>query len=178
MPEARLTPTSARNGADCPEKRFLAATRLSTAACVLVTLRKMPSIRNLRAAEKKEEEEEAPEVGRAEREALLGGRKEECPPLKSLRSSNFPTPQFLLCPWRRTPAGAARPRVSFLSALMTSCIPALAALAAGSAAPVPPPALAKAAVAARAQGSASEGAGGRKRTSLEAPYNSVVGVLG
>ena len=73
VPEARLTPSSARKGADCPEESCLAARLLSAAACVLVTLRRMLSTTKRCAAKPflSASRGDNDRVGRAEREALL-----------------------------------------------------------------------------------------------------------
>ena len=73
VPEARLTPSSAKNGAECPEDSSFAALLLNTAACVLVTLLRMLSTTKRCAAKPflSASNGDRDRVGSAERDVLL-----------------------------------------------------------------------------------------------------------
>ena len=74
VPEARLTPSSAKKGAEWPEESSLAALLLNAAACVLVTLLRMLSMTKRCAAKPFRSASNGDDdrvVGRAERDVLL-----------------------------------------------------------------------------------------------------------
>jgi len=96
-PEARLTPTRARKGVECPPKRFLVALRLSEAALPLVTLLSTPSTSRRRALAKKPDAL----VGRLTREReRTGGVETGLAIASSLLKAK---PLFLRAPGERLP---------------------------------------------------------------------------
>ena len=75
VPEARLTPSSAKNGAECPEDSCCAALLLNTAARVFVTcLRMLSTTKRCAKPFLSAPNGDRDRVGRAERDALSRAR--------------------------------------------------------------------------------------------------------